>query len=79
MTPEERLKRLELLMNGLLNASQVDPEMARTLGIILTGSSSKNATSENQFVDEAGSSTFTLLKAPDGFAKLGDKNVAFWN
>jgi len=32
--------------------------------------SSKSATSENQVVNESGSSTYTVLKLPDGFRDL---------
>lgn len=32
--------------------------------------SSKGSTSENQAVDEAGSATYSVLKAPDGFLQV---------
>ena len=32
--------------------------------------SSKGATTENQSVDEAGASTYSVLKAPDGFLEI---------
>ncbi len=81
MTPEQeqQLNELVTTINSLKEASQVDPDIARTLGLILTGTSGKAAGAENQAVDEAGLSTYNVLGAPDGFILLGDKNVPFYN
>lgn len=81
MTPEEliRFEKVERIVLGLTNASQVDPDVAKTLGLIITGVSSKSATAEDVTINEAGASTHTVLDDPDGFITIGGKNVPYYN
>lgn len=72
---DERLIELERLMDGLKNASQTNPDIAKTLGLILTGTSAKSASAENQAVNESGSGTYSVLKPPDRFIRIGNTNV----
>ena len=87
MTPDQlRIQELETqvadmrrLLDGLVNAAQVDPNVARTLGTILTGTSSKTAASATQAVNESGAASYSVMKAPDGFITLGGVNVPYIN
>lgn len=82
MTPEQRIIQLEQQMmsinaviDGLRNASQIDPEIVRTIGLTIISASSKSASSENRSVNEAGASTYSVLNPPDRFIKIGDKFI----
>lgn len=73
----QRVERLENLINGLLNAAQIDPDIVAALTDIIGSGlkdSSKVAASENQDVDEAGSATYSVLGPPSGFKQDADGN-----
>lgn len=60
-------------------ASQVNPNVKRTLGIVISADSDKLADSEDVDIDEAGVATHVVLGSPDKFIKIGDVNVPAWN
>ena len=64
-------------MRSFENVSQIKPETQRTIGSILTATSSKSAASATQAVNEGGAATYNVMKAPDGFLSIGGKNVPY--
>ena len=82
MTPEEmenRIAELERVIAGLKNVAQLDPDIAFTMGEAIIASDSKSASSENQAVDEAGISTYSVLKPPDRWIKVGSRFIPAWD
>lgn len=84
MTTEERIAQLEgqvaemqMLFNGLKNASQIDPLLAKTIGTILTGTSSKTPASATRAVNEAGAGTYNVMFPPTGFINIGGFDVPY--
>lgn len=82
---ELRVKKLEESMAKLSAFSTIpfDTEKAfkTRLGISdipVIVSSSKSATSENQAVNEAGASSYNVLKAPDAFAQVTINGVTIY-
>lgn len=78
MTPEERQQLRELMdwkqsleMSHTIPLNIDQSFRGRFINdIIQPASSSKSATSENQAVNEGGSSTYSVLKPPDAFLQL---------
>jgi hypothetical protein len=46
---------------------------------VVGNTSSKSATAENVSINEAGAATKTALGAPDGFIKIGNVNIPYYN
>ena len=74
MSDTEKIKKLEaeiadlkLLVLGMQNYNTITPEFKKVIDRGNIGTSSKVSSSENQSVNEAGSSTWNVLKAPDAF------------
>ena len=74
-----RVQELEAFISTLRNVSAIDPQILRALSASFATSSSKGATSENVTIDEAGVATKTALGAPDGFLRVGDLNIPYYN
>ena len=72
---QEKIDSLQNELNQFNSASDFDPEKKRTLELLFAGASDKVVTSENQAVNEGGVSTYNVLKPPDYFIRIGDKNV----
>lgn len=69
---EKRIAELEAFMNALKSSNSIPIEVdgafrRRFLNVDDILVSSKSASSENQAVDESGTSSFNVLKPPDGF------------
>lgn len=79
MSMEDRVKMLEDRINALETAATVTPEFARMLGEVISSTSGKTAGSATQAVDESGSATYNVMVPPDGFIKIGDRNVPYIN
>lgn len=84
MNPEieqlkERIRQLEQNIAQFMNVSQLDPQIVRTITATLSQASSKGASSENQAVNEAGGASYSVLGIPDGFIRIGDVNVPYYN
>lgn len=87
MTPEQRqikelqrqVKELTNFVQSLKNAAQTDPQVAFTITKLLSSTSSKTAASATQAVNEAGASSYSVMKAPNGFISIGGKNVPYIN
>ena len=80
---DDKLTKLEMrvaqLERTIATANNATPEYARSVGDLISTASSKSASSENRTVNEAGSSSYSVLGAPDGFIRIGDRNVPFFN
>jgi hypothetical protein len=72
-------KRIAQLERTITTANTATPEYARSVGDLISTTSGKAAGSENQAVDEGGSATYNVLGAPDGFIRIGDRNVPYYN
>lgn len=74
MTPEQSRKLDEVynFMNSLKGNPTIPFDVAEAFKLRLGsfGPSTKGVTSENQAVNEAGTSTYSVLKAPTGFKLL---------
>ena len=87
MTPEQRIEQLEKqlaktnakLDSFLQNSSQVDSQVVRTVTQITQSDSGKTVASETRAVDEGGAATFDVAILMDGFIKIGDKHVPYYN
>ena len=87
MTPDQqRIQDLETqvadmqrVLNGLVNASQVDQNVARTISLLAGAVSSKLIASATRTVNESGSSSYTVMYPPDGFINVGGFNVPYIN
>ena len=82
MPPQDltaRVEQLERLLAQLMNGSQLDPLVRKTITGAISGSSSKTAASATQSVNESGTSTYSVMKAPDGFISIDGKNVPYIN
>ena len=80
MPNEDLIKRIEALENTILsleNASQVDPQIARTITQLLSSTTSKTSASATQAVSEGGGASYSVMKPPDGFISIGGKNVPY--
>ncbi len=84
MTPQDRqliadmqreIAELQFILRSFLSGAELDPQIVRTITTMLTTTSSKSATSEDQSVNEAGVATYSVLKPPDRFIRIGDNNV----
>jgi hypothetical protein len=85
MTPEQLKEQIDAMqvqvnellriVRGLTSAAELDPDIKRTLSSALSSTSGKAASSENQAVNEGGSSSYNVLKPPDSWLKIGDKNI----
>jgi hypothetical protein len=84
MTPQERqlmadmqqeIQELKVALSNFLSVAELDPQIQRTITQVLSSTSSKLATSEDQAVNEAGAGTYNVLKSPDRFIRIGDNNV----
>lgn len=71
----EKVSSLQTELNRFNSASDFDPEKKRTLELLFGGASDKDITAENQAVNEAGVAVYNVLKPPDYFIRIGDKNV----
>lgn len=84
MTPDQRIQELETqvadmrrLLDGLVNASQVDPLVAKTINLLASSTSDKTPASGTQAVNESGVSSYSVMKAPTGFISIGGYNVPY--
>lgn len=81
MTPEERqeLKELRDIVDRLLAGE--DPNFIEAIRNFAfdTALSTKSAASATRSVDEAGALTYNVMYAPDGFIKIGGRNVPYIN
>lgn len=76
---KRQIDELTKYVSQFETASQVDPNVKRTLGLVIAAASGKVATSEDVAVNEAGAATHNVLGSPDKFIKIGDANVPAWN
>lgn len=69
---ESEVEELRTMFLSLTNPASVSADVAKALGLRLgvPTSSSKGATSENQAVNEAGASAYSVLKPPDAFLSI---------
>ncbi len=72
---ETKVATLERQMREFLSAAELSPQIIRSIGVAISSASSKSASSENQSVNEAGVSSYSVLKPPDRFIRIGDNNV----
>jgi len=81
MTPEERQQfdEMKRTIDGLKNVAQLDPDIKLTIIRSLTSTSSKGADSEDQSVNESGSSNYIVLKDPVGFIDIDGKHIPYYN
>ena len=85
MTPDQlRIQELETqvqdmrrLLDGLVNASQIDPLVAKTISLSASTTSDKTPASATQTVSESGSSSYGVMKPPTGFISIGGYNVPY--
>lgn len=75
----DRITALEDARKSQEQADQVTPSFARMLGEVISSSSGKTASSGTRTVDESGSASYDVMLAPDGFIKIGDRNVPYIN
>lgn len=86
MTPEQEQKLNEVyeFIQSLKRSSSIPREIDQSFkerflssfGGITT--STKGATTENQAVNEAGSSSYSVLKAPDGFVEVKISGTTYY-
>lgn len=82
----QRIERLERMVESLKSSSTIPLEVGRAFSERLKNNSLsasvKSASSENQSVNEAGASTYSVLGTPDGFDERIDgsltKYYPFW-
>lgn len=71
---QKEIEELKSWKKSLENASSIplaiDQSFRKRFSVSTPIVSSKGATTENQAVDEGGSATFSVLKAPDGFLQM---------
>ncbi len=87
MSPEQQqinelkaqVKVLSDFIKRFENAGQVDPLVANTMTKLLTTTTSKTAASATKAVNESGASSYNVMFPPDGFIKIGGKNVPYIN
>lgn len=76
---QAEINELKTKLVQFQNAAQMDPEVIRMIGQVISDSSDKVVTSENgsRSVNEAGvnSYTITFLNPPDRFIRIGDNNI----
>ena len=79
----EQLQAVEITLRSLQNPSEIDPLMVTAITEVVTGAfapiSPKNANSEDQSVNESGSSSYTVLSDPVGFLEINNKHVPYYN
>ena len=76
---QELQQKVDTFMAAFQNASQLDPQLVTTLTQLISTPSSKSATAENTTINEAGVATKSVLGIPDGFIKIGNVNVPYYN
>lgn len=71
---QNQINELKNMILALNNPASVPPEVLKALQLKLgvMVSSGKTASSENQAVNESGSSSYSVLKPPDGFDQRVD-------
>jgi len=74
----QKVLELESKIASLNAAPEVEPQYARTLGEIISSTSSLDIADETQGVNEAGSATYDVPKIGAGFIKIGDRDVMYW-
>ena len=78
---EERIAKLELVLLSFNTTAELAPEIQRTISLVLEKvleePSEKTAASATQEVNESGSDTYDVMVAPDGFIRIGDKNIPY--
>lgn len=86
MTPEQQIKELQDQVETLMrqmreftNEAQLDPQIIRALGGALANPSGKSSASGSKTVVENGSASYSVMKAPDGFIRIGDFDVPYIN
>ena len=72
---QNQINVLSKRLNDFENAPELSPAIKRTLSMVLATSSGKSASSENQAVNEGGAASYSVLKPPDRFIKIGDQNI----
>ena len=75
----DRIDNLERLLREFSSNPELDPQIKRTIISTLSTSSGKTSASATQAVNEAGTGTYDVMAAPDGFIKIGDFNVPYIN
>lgn len=85
MTPQEKAQLNELMAwkSSLESSATIPLNVGRAFKARLdvppdVSVSSKSASSENQAVDEGGSATYSVLKAPDGFLELTIGTIKYY-
>jgi hypothetical protein len=74
---EERIAKLELALLSFNTTAGLAPEIQRTISLVLEKPSEKTAASATRAVNEAGSATYSVMFPPDGFIRIGDKNIPY--
>lgn len=74
---EERIAKLESALLSFNATSELSPEIQRTISLVLEKPSEKTAISATRAVNEAGSGTYDVMFPPDGFIRIGDKNIPY--
>ena len=72
---QTQIDSLQNMLKQFETASQLDPLYIRAISQSIVSSTSKLANSEDQAVNEGGSGTYSVLKSPDRFIKIGDVNI----
>ena len=72
-----RVETLERLMREFSSAPELSPDIKRTITAILATSSSKSVASGSTSVNEAGASTYSVMKIPTGFINIGGFDVPY--
>lgn len=85
MNVEQRINELQEEINKLKYSTTIpfDVEQAfrtrlRLDSVTNLATSAKSATSENQSVNEAGSGSYSVLKAPNGFRQFSSGGTTFF-
>lgn len=84
MPQDQRITELEIqvadmrrLLDGLVNASQVDPLIAKTINLLAPTTSDKTSASATRNVNESGAASYTVMYPPTGFISIGGYNVPY--
>lgn len=76
---KKEIAELRETVNSMQNPATISPEFYQVLlrGVIQT--SGISASNKDQTVNEAGASVYNVSQAMDGFIKIGNYNIPFFN
>jgi len=67
---ENEVERLLRMVDSMQNKNMITPDFRKVLELNALTTSAKSAGSENQIVNESGSSTYSVLSNPSGFLEI---------